>query len=285
MIIRIYIICLLIVLSQAIGLIAVPTFSYDSSNKNQWPVRISPSVDTSIPNWFKPMKSNNLNDWLAILPAHLQKYKTQEQFMVIPDMGMITPIVELKSDSADFKSAKQWWNFDYNKYLVGGPTIYPGTASVWDPGNTFIFAHSNYWRNSPGDFKTIFRLTYNIEKGDSILYYKKIGWKRILYSYKVTDSLLVNETDVWVMLPKKGKKELTLSACRPIGTSLQRRINKAELVSESVLDYEIGTGSGAIQAPNTTSWSNDLWAIIYQPASTQAKQLALDAARKIILTQ
>lgn len=212
---------------------------YDITNANQGKVYTSDKVDTSIPTWFQPMQTENLNERLDILPPELQKYRTQTQFLVVPAMGMITPIVELDNKAPDYKSAIQWWNFDYNKYLVGWPTIYPWTASVWNPGNTFIFAHSNFWHDKPGDFKTIFRLTYNIEKGDKILYFKKTEWQRKLYTYEVTQSMLVNETDIRVMLPEKGKKELTLSACRPIGTAKQRRINRASLVSESPINYEI----------------------------------------------
>jgi sortase (surface protein transpeptidase) len=51
--------------------------------------------------------------------------------------------------------------------------------------------------------------------------------------------MLINETDVRVMFPEKGKTELTLSACRPIGTAKQRRINKATLIDSKTIDYEI----------------------------------------------
>lgn len=265
-------------------------FSYDTSNKNQWLIRTSSKVDTSIPKRFKPMKSNNLNDRLAILPEYLQQYKTQDQFMVIPDMGLIVPIVELAPDNPDAISAKKWWDFDYNKYLVDGPTIYPGTASVGNPWNTFIFAHSNYWHDKPGNFKNIFRLTYNIEKWDSILYYKKINWVWKLYTYKVTDSMLVKDTDVRVMMPKKDKKELTLSACRPIGTSQKRRINKAELSWEETLTYEVNpnsTSSGTVQDSSwsTINSSSQTWAYSYQPGFNEAAQLALDSAWHVILAK
>ncbi len=234
------------------------TFAYDYSNKNEWKVVESNKVDTSIPSWFKPMQTDNLNEWLDILPDNLQKYRWEDQFMVIPAMWLVTPIVELETSNPDYKLATKWWDFDYNKYLVSGPTIYPWTAPVWSIGNSFIFAHSNYWIQKPGDFKTIFRLTYNIEKWDIIRYYKKENniWKQ--YIFTVTKSMLVNETDIRVMLPTKGKKEITLSACRPIGTAKQRWINRAELTSEKILDYEISKTKGKSNVIQTTTGSNSV---------------------------
>lgn len=217
--------------------------AYDTSNKNQGTVQTSASVDTSIPTWFKPMDTTNLNTWLEIMPKNLRKYRNSDQFLVIPAMGLVTPIVELGENNPDFHKALQG-DFDYNKYLVWWPTIYPGTASVGQPGNTFVFAHSNYWKNKAGDFKTIFRLTYNIEPNDTILYYKKINWVWTMFTYNVIQSMLVNSTDVRVMLPEEGKQLLTLSACRPIGTAEKRWINRAQLISQTALDYEI-----APQAP------------------------------------
>lgn len=270
-------------------------FAYDTTNKNQWKVVESAKVDTSIPDWFKPMETENLNDWLNILPDNLKKYRKEDQFMVIPAMGLITPIVELETTNPDFKLATKGGNFDYNKYLISWPTIYPGTAPVGSPGNTFIFAHSNYWIDKPGDFKTIFRLTYNIQQWDSILYYKKENKKWTQYTYEVTKSILVNETDIWVMLPEKGKKELTLSACRPIGTAKQRWINRASLVDEKVIDYEVNQDTST-QLPNnpliitwTLSWKDSIWSITveYNPNSrteevSKAVKSALEAASIII---
>lgn len=231
-------------------------FAYDYSNKKQWKVVESSKVDTSIPSWFKPMETDNLNDWLDILPDNLQKYRSEEQFMVIPAMWLITPVVELETSNPDYKIATKWWEFDYNKYLVHGPTIYPWTAPVWNVWNSFIFAHSNYRINKPGDFKTIFRLTYNIEKWDIIRYYKKENNSRKQYTFTVTKSMLVNETDIRVMLPTKGKKEITLSACRPIGTAKQRRINRAELTSEKILDYTISNTKEKKIVNQAATWTN-----------------------------
>ena len=43
------------------------------------------------------------------------------------------------------------------------------------------------------------------------------------------------------MLPDAKKKEITISACRPIGTARQRRINRASLINEEKLNYKVGS--------------------------------------------
>lgn len=239
----------LTVLSYQIIWYHFAAFAYDTSNKNQGTVKTAPNVDTSIPKRFKPMDTTNLNTRLEIMPQNLRKYRNSDQFLVIPAMGLVTPIVELAENNPDFRKALKG-DFDYNKYLVWWPTIYPGTASVGQPGNTFIFAHSNYRKNKPGDFKTIFRLTYNIEPNDTILYYKKINWVWTMFTYSVIQSMLVNSDDVRVMLPEEGKQLLTLSACRPIGTAEKRRINRAQLISQTILQYEVAP-KNSVDYPTT----------------------------------
>ena len=45
-------------------------------------------------------------------------------------MGLIAPIVEVDEKSNDYQTAIAGKAFDYDKYLVDGPTIYPGTAKI-----------------------------------------------------------------------------------------------------------------------------------------------------------
>lgn len=209
---------------------------YDLKNTKQWKVYTSKSVDTSIPGWFAPKDTKDLNYWLNVLP-HKQD-RNHDQYLVIPAMGLVSPINQLDKSNPDYTKAIKGGNFDYNKYLESGPTIYPGTASIWQTGNTFIFAHSNFWYAKPGRYKTIFRLTYNIEKWDLLYFYKKINWKRYLYEYTVNKSFLVKETDIYVMNQVKNKSMVTLSACYPIGTAKQRWINQADLKTSWLLDQK-----------------------------------------------
>ena len=208
--------------------------AYDYSNKNEGKVVTSPSVDTSIPDRFKPSDNKDIAYRLKVLPYEELRY--HNQYLVIPKMWMVAPIMELEKWSDDYKKALKGKDFDYNKYLVSWPTIYPGTASIGTQWNTFIFGHSNFRKNKPGKFKTIFRLTYNIEEEDKIWVYKKIGDKWVFFEYTVKISKLISAKETSVLLPEKGKITISLSACRPIGTAQKRRYNRWELTYVEELD-------------------------------------------------
>lgn len=208
--------------------------AYDYSNKNQWKVVSSSSVDTSIPDRFKPSDNKDITYRLKVLPY--EEYRYHNQYIVIPKMWLVAPIMEIEKWSDDYKKALQWKDFDYNKYLIWWPTIYPGTASIGTEGNTFLFGHSNYRKNKPGKFKTIFRLTYNLEKWDKIRIYKKIWDKWVFFEYTVTISKLIWAKETQRLLPEKWKITISLSACRPIWTALKRRLNRGELTYVEELD-------------------------------------------------
>ena len=113
-------------------------------------------------------------------------------------------------------------------------------------GNTFLFGHSNNRHSEPGDFKTIFRLTYNLEIGDKIWAYRKVNGTWMFYEYTVTVSQKIGASETWVLLPEKGKKTITLSGCRPIGTARDRWMNRGVLTSEKTLEAAL-SGSTTIK--------------------------------------
>lgn len=225
---------LVILLVFWLWIIFPQSFAYDTSNKNQGKVFTHKLVDTSIPDRFKPSDNKDIAYRLKVLPY--EEYRYHNQYIVIPKMWLVAPIMEAEKWSDDYKNALKGKNFDYNKYLVWGPTIYPWTAPIGTQWNTFIFGHSNYRIDRPGKFKTIFRLTYNLEVGDKIWVYKKIGWKWVFFEYSTTISQLIGAKETWVLLPEKDKITISLSACRPIGTAQKRRFNRAELTYIEELD-------------------------------------------------
>ncbi len=247
--------------------------AYDLSNKNQGRVVTSARVDTSIPEWFKPSTTKDINYRLQVLP--FKEYRNENQYIVIPSMWMVAPIVEIDKSSNDYQNAIKGKTFEYDKYLEDGPTIYPGTASIGETGNSFLFGHSNNWHYEPGSFKTIFRLTYNLEIGDKIWVYKKVNGEWIFYEYTITISQKIAANDTWALLPEKGKKTITLSWCRPIGTARERWMNRWELTSEQtlreVLNPKMPTlrRKGTVTIKTLTSSintiSNTLNAVSYSP--------------------
>ena len=229
-----YIVRLFLISSVLLSSLSMEVIGYDVKNTKEWKVYTSKSVDTSIPDWFVPKNTKDLNYRLQVLPY--AEDRARDQYLVIPAMWLISPINQLEKTNPDYRAAIKWATFDYDSYLESGPTIYPGTASVWETGNAFIFAHSNFWHAKPGRYKTIFRLTYNIESGDILYFYRKIDDQWYFYEYIVNKSFLVNETDVYVMNQVDDKSMITLSACYPIGTAQKRWINQADLSTGGLLD-------------------------------------------------
>lgn len=102
--------CLLLSFAQV-------SHAYDSNNTNEGKVYTSAKVDTSIPSRFAPSENKDIAYWLKVLPY--EEYRYHDQYLVLPDMGAVAPIVELEESNTDFKNAILGKTFDYNKYLVG----------------------------------------------------------------------------------------------------------------------------------------------------------------------
>jgi len=93
-------------------------------------------------------------------------------------------------------------SFDYDTPLQTGAIHYPGTQMPGESGNSVIFAHSSYYTNDGGRYKTIFGKIIELDAGEEVL------------------------------LPKSGKN-LSLFTCTPIGGITGRWYVSARLVEDS----------------------------------------------------
>lgn len=114
-------------------------------------------------------------------------------------------------------------------YLRVGVAHYAQTAQPGQIGNSVLVGHSSDLPWNDGNFKNIFALLDRLEIGDEILVF--YGTER--YVYKVFESEVVRPTQLSV-LSKTDKPVLTLLTCYPVGTTLNRLIIRAELVSDNV---------------------------------------------------
>jgi sortase A len=115
----------------------------------------------------------------------------------------------------------------YLKTLENGVAHYDGTALPGEEGNTFIFGHSEYDKDKPGNFKEVFKHLDALVVGDMMT----ITTGKGDVTYRVTDKKIVADTDVSVLNQvTNGKHELTLMTCWPPGTIDKRYIVKAEQV-------------------------------------------------------
>ncbi len=139
--------------------------------------------------------------------------------IAIPKIKVSAPVIWDVTSGSDV-------NTDLLKALQQGVARYPQTALPNQIGNTFLTGHSsNYWWD-PGHYKTIFALLDKLVAGDTIY----IKYQNQVYTYHVTGQQVVPPTDTAVLDPT-NQPILSLMTCTPTGTSLNRRIVTAALVS------------------------------------------------------
>jgi LPXTG-site transpeptidase (sortase) family protein len=129
--------------------------------------------------------------------------------IVIPKVAANAPIItQVDAANPDI----------YLPALQKGVAQAAGTAFPGQGGHIFLFAHStdNFW--NVGTYNAVFYLLYKIQPNDEVnLYYK--GQR---YVYTVTNSIIVDPSQVEYLTRKTSKELLTLQTCWPPGTTLKR---------------------------------------------------------------
>lgn len=110
--------------------------------------------------------------------------------------------------------------------LGSGVALLPGSAEPGQKGNTVLIGHSSDFPWSTGRYKTVFALLDALKSGDEIL----IPYQRQILRYQVTESKVVQPTDLSVVEPTP-EPTLTLITCYPVGTTKNRLIVRARLIS------------------------------------------------------
>lgn len=117
---------------------------------------------------------------------------------------------------------------EYNKSLESGVAQLKGSALPGRDGNVFIFGHSSYFADKPGNFKEIFAKLNDLINGDII----EIQSQQARYIYRVSNKKIVEPNDVSVATQNYALKQLTLMTCWPIGTTDKRLVVISDLVDE-----------------------------------------------------
>lgn len=151
------------------------------------------------PDWFHPVALSQAPEqfsyWLDVLPY--DQYKDEDLYMVIPQLGLITPIIDIPEWSGDEALMTQWQNININKYLNNGVIEYVKSVDPGYYGKRIDFGHSNFFANGAGDFKTIFANLMWLDAGDQVWYYQRNdGGTYDLYKYDITSSYPTDPSDV-----------------------------------------------------------------------------------------
>lgn len=135
------------------------------------------------------------------------KQLTDEKRLIIPSIGVDTPIIEGPDESALNKGA---WRI-------------PKTSTPDHGGNTVISGHR--FKYLPPN-NTTFYLLDKLQPGDAI----QVQWAAKLYNYRVTGSREVKPEQVEILENTKDDR-LTLFTCTPILSTTRRLVVTAELVN------------------------------------------------------
>ena len=120
-----------------------------------------------------------------------------------------------------FDSVSQW-------ALANGVAHIPETSLPWSQSaqrNVFLAGHRMGYRGTWS--RMIF---YNLDKlreGDEVVLEDRAG---TFYRYRVSEVLITDPTDVWVMGQVRGRDMVTLQTCTPYPTFAKRLIVRADRV-------------------------------------------------------
>lgn len=146
-----------------------------------------------------------------------------ENRVIIPKIWKNIPLLDVKDQVV--KDSKEL-NDIFMKELSDGIVRYPSSAKPWEEGNSFIFGHSSNFPWMEWNYNDVFSTLDNVVFDDEIIVY--YGQEK--YKYKIREKTVIKPGDVSILKRDKGKKEITLMTCWPIGTTLNRLIVIGELV-------------------------------------------------------
>ncbi|MCM8787556.1 MAG: class D sortase [Candidatus Omnitrophica bacterium] len=143
--------------------------------------------------------------------------EVEEVEPVLKDFTLIIP--RLNINAPVIKNVESTNKEIYFKALEKGVAHYKGTKLPGEGGNVFIYGHSSFYEDRPGDYKKIFEHLEDMQNGDKII----VWYEGQKYEYTVFETKIVepNETSV---LNNKEFETVTIMTCVPPGTTEKRFI-------------------------------------------------------------
>lgn len=148
-----------------------------------------------------------------------------ENKIVIPKIGKNIPLLDIPPMVV---SGQDELNNIFMQELENGVIRYPGSVKPGNEWNTFVFGHSSNFPWIKWDYNDVFALLDKVVFDDYIYVY----YDQKKYTYKIREKKVVRPGDVSVLKRNKGKNEITLMTCWPIGTTLNRLLVVWELIEE-----------------------------------------------------
>ncbi|MFA5827731.1 MAG: sortase [Candidatus Shapirobacteria bacterium] len=156
------------------------------------------------------LKSNSQISFPSVEPVD------RDFSIVIPKIGANTKVIK----NIDPHNPKE-----YQLALTRGVAHALNSGLPNEQGNTFIFAHSAGNWYQANRYNAVFYLLNKLVEGDEIIVY----YQNKDYHYFVTETKLVNGSEISYLRNTSFGHQLTLMTCWPPGTTLKRQIVIANL--------------------------------------------------------
>lgn len=131
----------------------------------------------------------------------------------VPAIGVFTPVL---------KDVDGYNESVYLKLLEDGVAHFAGTGLPGEGRRIFIFGHSGFYKNKPGNYKEVFLELDDLKLGEVI----EVNQNGQNFRYSVVENRVV-EADDFSVLEDRGYEVLTLMTCWPPKTIAKRRIVEA----------------------------------------------------------
>ncbi len=169
---------------------------------------------------------------------------SQDPKLIIPKINVEVP-VNYNVDSSDENAIQVALRDGAVHYGLSGADALPGQN-----GNTVILGHSSNDIFNQGEYKFVFVLLDQLEVGD--VFYLNYNGTR--YVYKVTETKIIEPTDIASLQIGTSKPMATLITCTPAGTALRRLLVFGEQISpDPVSATSTSTITSAEQTQTTES--------------------------------
>ncbi len=160
--------------------------------------------------------------WPKPTQGELERANQERRYQLLPGAIMGLSIKALGiHDAPVFDSKSQW-------ALANGIAHHPQTSLPWSQSaqrNVYLAGHRMGYRGTWS--RMIFYNLHKLGTGDEVVLKDRAGRS---YRYRVSEVLVVDPTDSWVMGQVRGRDMVTLQTCTPIPTFEKRLIVRADRV-------------------------------------------------------
>src|SRR5829696_397732 len=162
------------------------------------------------------------DDWPKPTQQEIQEANSPRHYHLVPGA-----VMGLTIDAIGIHDAPVFDSDGYNA-LVQGIAHVPGTSWPWSPTpqrNVYLAGHRMGYRGTWS--RMLFYNLDKLQKGDSVVLRDRSGRT---YEYRVSEVLVVEPTDAWVMGQVRGRDMVSLQTCIPLYTFDKRLIVRADRV-------------------------------------------------------